>query len=71
MSRYGVISEVLQQVKLEPSNTDAWNTLGECFWKKKDLMGARDCYESALEAVRAGRPSAASVLMIATGTQCS
>ena len=35
-------------VKLDSTNVDGWNALGECLWKKGDLMGARNCLESAL-----------------------
>lgn len=35
-------------VKLDPANVDAWNCLGQCFWKKKDLAAARDCFNGAL-----------------------
>jgi len=33
------------QVKLDPSRVDAWNSLGNCFWKKKDLKAAKNCFE--------------------------
>mmetsp|Transcript_101608 Transcript_101608/g.291235 ORF Transcript_101608/g.291235 Transcript_101608/m.291235 type:complete len:469 (+) Transcript_101608:86-1492(+) len=35
-------------VKLDSTNVDGWNALGECMWKKGDLVGARNCLESAL-----------------------
>ena len=35
-------------VKLDPANIDAWNALGQCFWKKGDLTGARNCFDGAL-----------------------
>lgn len=38
-------------VKLNPSHVDAWNELGDCLWKKHDLLGARNCFESALQKV--------------------
>ncbi|CAJ1086136.1 tetratricopeptide repeat protein 5 [Xyrichtys novacula] len=36
-------------VKLEPGLVDGWNTLGEQFWKKGDLMGAKNCFTGALQ----------------------
>ncbi|XP_057542784.1 uncharacterized protein LOC130821146 [Amaranthus tricolor] len=35
-------------VKLNPSLTDAWLSLGNCFWKKGDLLSAKNCYNRAL-----------------------
>jgi tetratricopeptide (TPR) repeat protein len=35
-------------VKLNPGDIEAWNALGHCFWKKKDLAGARNCFLEAL-----------------------
>jgi tetratricopeptide (TPR) repeat protein len=42
---------VCWQVKLEPSDIEAWNALGHCFWKKGDLQGALNCYQEALQKV--------------------
>eukprot|EP01116_Phalansterium_solitarium_P013526 TRINITY_DN30910_c0_g1_i1.p1 TRINITY_DN30910_c0_g1~~TRINITY_DN30910_c0_g1_i1.p1 ORF type:complete len:446 (+),score=131.98 TRINITY_DN30910_c0_g1_i1:109-1446(+) len=36
-------------VKLDPSLVDAWNSLGECYWKKADLEAARNCFKGALD----------------------
>ncbi|XP_029942470.1 tetratricopeptide repeat protein 5 [Salarias fasciatus] len=36
-------------VKLEPSLVEGWNTLGEQYWKKKDLIGAKNCFTGALQ----------------------
>jgi len=41
-------------VKLEPSDVEAWNALGHCFWKKRDLGSARDCYSEAQSKVGDG-----------------
>eukprot|EP00250_Pteridium_aquilinum_P003414 c13723_g1_i1 orf=132-1394(+) len=35
-------------VKLDPSLPDAWSCLGNCFWKKDDLMAAKNCFNLAL-----------------------
>ncbi|RVE60483.1 hypothetical protein OJAV_G00181250 [Oryzias javanicus] len=36
-------------VKLDPSLVEAWNILGEQYWKKKDLIGAKNCFTGALQ----------------------
>ena len=36
-------------VKLDPSLVEAWNNLGECFWKKSDISAAKDCFTGALQ----------------------
>lgn len=36
-------------VKQEPSLVEAWNTLGEQYWKKGDLIGAKNCFTGALQ----------------------
>ena len=36
-------------VKRDPSHIDAWNMLGETFWKKGNILGAKDCFEGALK----------------------
>ncbi|XP_072024550.1 tetratricopeptide repeat protein 5-like [Amphiura filiformis] len=35
-------------VKLEPKLVEAWNHLGEGYWKKKDVENARNCFTGAL-----------------------
>jgi hypothetical protein len=42
-------ADLASAVKLDPSNIDAWNCLGECMWKSADLKTAKHCFESALE----------------------
>ena len=39
-------------VKLLPSHPDTWNSLGHAFWKKSDLVGARNCFGNSLENCR-------------------
>lgn len=41
-------------VKLEPKLVDAWNELGECYWKKDDIQQAKNCFVGALPHVRCG-----------------
>lgn len=38
-------------VKLEPGLVEAWNTLGEQYWKKGDLIAAKTCFTGALQQV--------------------
>lgn len=40
-------------LKLNPSLIDAWNELGECFWKKGKSSDAKNCFENALRHVSA------------------
>lgn len=35
-------------VKLDPLLTEAWTSLGECYWKNGDLNGAQNCFLSAV-----------------------
>lgn len=42
-------------VKLEPGLVDGWNTLGEQYWKKGDLIGAKNCFTGALQQVQGGQ----------------
>ncbi|KAJ0006286.1 hypothetical protein NQD34_013559 [Periophthalmus magnuspinnatus] len=36
-------------VKLEPTLVEGWNILGEQYWKKGDLNGAKNCFTGALQ----------------------
>lgn len=41
--------EVLSRaVKLDPKLVDAWNELGESYWKKDDIEEAKNCFNGAL-----------------------
>ena len=35
-------------VKLVPKMVEAWNALGECYWKKGDMVAAKNCFTGAL-----------------------
>jgi tetratricopeptide (TPR) repeat protein len=35
-------------VKLDPKLVDAWNELGECYWKKDNMEEAKNCFYGAL-----------------------
>ena len=39
--------------KLDHRHTAAWNELGACLWKREDATAAGNCFERALESVRA------------------
>ena len=39
-------------VKLDPRLVEAWNHLGECYWKKEDVSAAKNCFTGALSHVR-------------------
>lgn len=38
-----------KSVKLDPKQVEAWNVLGECFWKKGDIEQAKNCFTGALQ----------------------
>jgi len=38
-------------VKLKPSLSDAWNELGESYFKRRDIDAAKTCFQGALEHV--------------------
>lgn len=35
-------------VKLDPELVEAWNQLGEAYWKKGDITAAHTCFSGAL-----------------------
>lgn len=38
-------------VKLDPNMVDAWNQLGETYWKRDNVKEARNCFQGALNKV--------------------
>ena len=38
-------------VKLDPKLVEAWVELGQCYWKKKDVEAAKNCFVGALNHV--------------------
>ena len=42
-------------VKLDPKLVEAWNQLGESYWKKGNIDGAKNCFSGALTHVSLGR----------------
>lgn len=47
-----VLDALSKAVKLDPKLLEAWNCLGECYWKKGDVEAARNCFTGALQHVR-------------------
>ena len=39
-------------IKLDPKSIEAWNYLGECYWKKRDFEMCRNCFERSLNISR-------------------
>lgn len=39
-------------VKLDPCLVEAWNILGDQYWKKGDLVASKNCFTGALQHVR-------------------
>ncbi len=38
--------------KLDPKSIEAWNFLGECYWKKRDFVMCKICFEQGLSITR-------------------
>ncbi|KAJ8927962.1 hypothetical protein NQ314_019487 [Rhamnusium bicolor] len=38
-----------KSIKLDPKLVDAWNELGECYWKNDELRKSINCFEGALK----------------------
>lgn len=53
MDRFSSQAEELlsKAVKLEPNLIEAWNELGECYWKNNDIKQAKNCFVGALQYV--------------------
>lgn len=43
------LESLSKSVKLNPKLFEAWNHLGECYWKKGDIQNAKNCFEGALK----------------------
>uniref|UniRef100_T1J2A1 Tetratricopeptide repeat protein 5 OB fold domain-containing protein n=1 Tax=Strigamia maritima TaxID=126957 RepID=T1J2A1_STRMM len=42
------LHDLEKAVKLDPKLVEAWNELGECYWKKGDMESAKNCFNGAL-----------------------
>lgn len=53
LSKYNEEAEELlsNAVKFDPKLVDAWNELGECYWKKDKVNEAATCFKRALSNV--------------------
>lgn len=40
-----------KSIKLDPKLVEAWNELGECYWKNEELKKSVNCFEGALKEV--------------------
>lgn len=38
-------------IKLDPKLVEAWNELGECYWKNNKISEAMNCFKGALKQV--------------------
>ena len=45
-------------MKLDPTLVEAWNELGESYWKRGDVATAKMCFEGAMGHVRKREPLA-------------
>lgn len=52
--KYSKEAEILlsKAIKLDPKLVDAWNELGECYWKNDEHKKATNCFEGALKEVQ-------------------
>lgn len=50
LPKYNEVAEELlsKAVKLDPKLVNAWNELGECYWKKDKINEAATCFKRAL-----------------------
>ncbi|XP_034020516.1 tetratricopeptide repeat protein 5-like [Thalassophryne amazonica] len=50
-SEFSTVAEecLSRAVKLQPDLIEGWNTLGEQYWKKGDLIAAKNCFTGALQ----------------------
>lgn len=39
-------------IKLDPKLVEAWNELGECYWKNNKISEAMNCFKGALKQVK-------------------
>ncbi|XP_025836601.1 tetratricopeptide repeat protein 5-like isoform X2 [Agrilus planipennis] len=61
---------LLKAVKLDPKLVEAWNELGECYWKKGNLKEAKNCFVGALNYTK-NKISLRSLSMLARQEICN
>ncbi|XP_026688894.1 tetratricopeptide repeat protein 5 isoform X4 [Diaphorina citri] len=59
-----------KSIKLNPNQVDAWNELGECYWKNNDIVKAENCFQGALSKEK-NKVSYRNLSMIARQMKCS
>lgn len=59
-----------KSVKLDHKLIEAWNELGECFWKKGDIDDAKNCFDGALRKMP-NKVSLRNISMVLRQIQCS
>ena len=42
------LESLSKAVKLDPTLVEAWIHLGECYWKKGDVLDAKTCFTTPL-----------------------
>lgn len=46
------VDSLTKAIKLDPKCVQAWNYLGECYWKKRDFLMCKNCFEQSLNIVK-------------------
>ena len=51
LPEYSKIAEehLSKAIKLLPTKQEAWDTLGHVYWKKRDFLSSKKCFEGSLE----------------------
>ena len=51
LPEYSKIAEenLSKSIKLLPTKNEAWDALGNVYWKKRDIMQSKKCFEGSLE----------------------
>ncbi|CAH0560308.1 unnamed protein product [Brassicogethes aeneus] len=73
MPKFNVVAESLlsKACKLDPKMLEAWNELGECYWKNEELQKAKNCFEmAAKDEVKKNKIALRNLSMIARQEIC-
>jgi len=51
LPEYSKIAEenLSKSIKLMPTKNEAWDALGNVYWKKRDIEQSKKCFEGSLE----------------------